>query len=386
MNMSTYVDRRERLLWPTALNPLSHTDVFRDQVLLIDRLSFHRSVIAWSLVAGFDALLVDMRRPPGDDSDPRSNDELEIRRLGSLVSYANELGIRVVLMDSLSDRLEHLASSIDLGGLCFIEAYRDGTSSGNEAVERISNLVCSLRKDRRDLLCVYLPEDSAISPKDLRARLPEPTILIINPQDDETVSLYTDFRCLFPYWHRVSVFDGPQGIHARLAGAAEFSAIRRRIDETIASGARGLLADARLIRNHEAALLYLVSLTRNPHLNLKDFHVRFCRKFFNHTTKSFLGWEAYWGGHYGYAYECFRKAFDNASEPIVRDRIRDMALSSLFLDIEWKMRSAPDSEEFSSEQQQRIDEALNSMPDPFSSAPGDDVWNREFRVLLERPD
>lgn len=303
MKMSAYIQRQERLVWPEALNPLSHTDIFEDQALLIDRQALHTSLIDWCLVTGFDTLVVDTR----PESNAASNANDEARRSNSLVSYAHKCSIRIVDLDSKDD-----------------------------------------------------PHRTAAEP-------------------------YCDYlQRLFPSWNVISVFDDPQGIHARLEGKAQFGGIRHRIDQAIALGARGILVDTRLIRNHEAPLLYLGSLCRTPHLDLKRFHIRFCRTFFNHVSKSFLGWEAYWGGHYGYAYDCFRKAFVHARSPIVQDRIRDMALSSLALDIEQKMLSVSESDEFLRRQRERIDHALRSMPDPLSSDTAKDIWLSEFNDQWKR--
>ena len=303
METSAYIQRQERLVWPQALNPLSHTDVFEDQSLLIDQQALHTSLIDWCLVTGFDTLVVDTR----PESNPDSNENDRARRSNSLISYARKCSIGIIDLDS-TDNPHRTAG----------ETY-----------------------------CDYLQR-------------------------------------LFPCWNVIPVFDDPQGIHARLRGKAEFSGIRRRIDHAIASGARGILVDARLIRNHEAPLAYLGSLCRNPHLDLKRFHISFCRTFFNQVSKSFLGWEAYWGGHYGYAYDCFRKAFDRAHSPIVQDRIRDMAMSSLFLDIEQKMLSVSETDEFLKRQRERIDHALRSMPDPLSSDTAKDIWLSEFNDLWKR--
>ncbi|MFH1741209.1 MAG: hypothetical protein ABIH23_19575, partial [bacterium] len=91
MKLTTYLERRKRLVWPDTLNPFTHTDLFQDQGLLIDRFQVHPSLIDWSLLQGIDLLAVFLQTSPqkGNLFIPVEGDE--IVRLRKVFDHAHEL-------------------------------------------------------------------------------------------------------------------------------------------------------------------------------------------------------------------------------------------------------------------------------------------------------
>ncbi|MFH1739557.1 MAG: hypothetical protein ABIH23_11165, partial [bacterium] len=229
------------------------------------------------------------------------------------------------------------------------------------------------------------------NPADLRPLLPDDAIVAIVPGKEETERHINEYHALFPCWHWLYVFYSSEGIHSRLAGRGEYEGLRRRVNDAVSFGARGILPEAYVIRNHEAPLLYVTTLYRLPDLDTAEFNQDFCAQYFNSTSRAALGWEAYWKEQYRSAYEHFKTAFGKAQIPIIRDHIRDMALSALYLDIEKKTASPPDDfkgtkQEFLQLQKKAIDNALQTITDPFASEGVGDIWVEEMGRLVERID
>jgi hypothetical protein len=442
MQLATYLVSHERLVWPDTLNPLTHTDLFLDQGLLVDRYQIHPSLIDWCLLHGINLLAVYLQASPQRDLPfvPVEGDEMS--RLRSAFDYAHEREIRLVLFDfpfvcspkdldahpevtsqtlnanglrtgeevyrpelELTRRLstayfQELTQELSADGLAFhpsTEMVRKTPAPEGEPpfywdLMYIQEYFRDFRRQRPNgLTAVVSGWVFMDNPAELRAHLPPETIAWIVPGKEETEGHIGGYHALFPCWHWLYVFYSSEGIHPRLAGRGEYTGLRRRVNDAVALGARGIVPEAYMIRNHEAPLLYLATLYRSPDLDITKFNEDFCAKFFNHISKSASGWEAYWNEQYGYAFQYFSAAYGEAKEPILRDRIRDIALSSLYLDVERTTASPPQGfkgtrQEFLQSRKKVIDSALGTLVDPFESRGESDIWAREMGQLKERMD
>ena len=440
MKITTYLVHRERLVWPDALNPLSHSDLFQDQGLLVDRYQVHPSLIDWCLLHGIDLLAVYLQASPYRDLPFVPVEGDEINRLRSIFDYAHEREIRVVLFDfpfvcsprDLDAHPEVTGQSLDANGhRTGKEIYRPELELtrrlSTEYFERLTEELgadgLAFHPSSEMVRKTPVPEGeppfywdlmyiqdyfrnfhrrkpngaTAVvsgwvfmdNPADLRPHLPPETIAWVVPGKEETERHILQYHTLFPCWHWLYVFYSSEGIHARLAGRGEYTGLRRRVNDALALGARGVVPEAYMIRNHEAPLLYLTALYRSPDLDITRFNADFCAKFFNHASKATLGWEAYWKEQYGYAFQYFSAAYGKAREPIIRDHIRDMALSSLYLGVEKSISSPPGGsrkaqQEFLEGRKKAMDDALETLVDPFASQGQGDIWDRVMEELKQR--
>jgi len=442
MKIMTYLERRERLVWPDAINPLTHSDLFADQGFLIDRYQISRSVVDWCVLQGINLLAVYLECSPDRDALFVPLEGKEIARLREIIDYAHQLGIRVVGFDfpfvcapsdldkhpeitgqSLDEKgkrvgkelyrpdleitrtcstqyFNRLTEQLDTDGLFFhpsSEVVRkipvpEGKPAYYWDVTYMQDYFSQFLKQRPDgIAAVVAGWEFMENPNELKPCFSENVVLCIVPGKEETEAHFLEYQALFPCWHWLYPFYSSQGIHPALSNRAEYPGLCRRINDALVVGARGVLPESYIIRGHEAPLLYLMSLYRNPDLDFDTFTRDFCTQFFNGVTRAALGWEAYWNTQYEAAFQYFRESYAKASEPIIRDHLRDMAFSALYLDLDAKIVSLPGDTienklKFLNAQKTAITDAFQSIPDPLSSEEDEDLWLPIMHVLEQKID
>jgi hypothetical protein len=75
----------------------------------------------------------------------------------------------------------------------------------------------------------------------------------------------------------------------------------------------------------------LTKLYWDPELDVEKFKKEFNDKYYDHDKRGNIGFQSYAGGDYWGAYELFRDAYLESKNPIIRDRLKDMAIASLRL-------------------------------------------------------
>jgi len=107
--------------------------------------------------------------------------------------------------------------------------------------------------------------------------------------------------------------------------------MKKYVKEGADSKILGIVPEMYTFRNHEMNAMSLTKFYWNPELDAESFKKDFNDKYYDHDKKGNIGFQSFVDGDYWGAYELFRDAYLESKNPVIRDRLKDMAIASLRL-------------------------------------------------------
>ena len=107
--------------------------------------------------------------------------------------------------------------------------------------------------------------------------------------------------------------------------------MKKYVKEGADSKILGIVPEMYGFRNHEMNAMSLTKFYWNPTLDVEEFKKEFNNKYYDHDKRGHIGFQSYVDGDYWGAYELFRDAYMDSKNPLIRDRLKDMAIASLRL-------------------------------------------------------
>lgn len=364
--IETYIENREVIKWD--IGELVENPVVKELGMIYDKLQFRKALIDWNVKNKLNTIVVyvDIHFPLHID---------EANRLKEVVKYAHKFGVKVHFFT-----FTHIASKESRSKYPEIhviqkKSYKDkdeGTYvvDNPRTLEESSKLMVNLiqeygidgigwhpsseRIDKtvEDGKPEYYWETVYINayfkaikevkpdakmffvlgweymnpPEELISYIPEEVVAWIVPSRAWTrqyIEGYVEnflniWFWLYPWFSKEGVF--PYYYIDRLQKYVKEAASRKIL---------GIIPEMYGIRNHEMNLIWLAKLYWNPNLDAEIFKNDFNDKYYYYDSRGNLGVQSYMEGDFWGAYELFRDAYNECNNPMVRDRLKDMAISSL---------------------------------------------------------
>ena len=107
--------------------------------------------------------------------------------------------------------------------------------------------------------------------------------------------------------------------------------LKSEVKEGASSKVLGIVPEMYGFRNHEMNAMSLVKFYWDADLDVEELKKDFNDKYYYYDKRGHLGFQSYAAGDYWGAYGLFKEAYLNSNNPMVRDRLKDMAIASLRL-------------------------------------------------------
>jgi len=368
MQIETYLERREIINWPEET--YIEKPAVQDMGMIYDNQQFRKCVVDWTVKNRMNTIVLftDIHFPLHID---------ESNRIKEVINYAHKFGVKVHFFT-----FTHIASKESKAKYPDIhvieeKSYKDkdeGTyivdnpNTLRESTKLMVNLVQEYNLDgigwhpaseRIDRTIeegkpkyywetVYVTEyynaitnvkpDAKIffvlgweymnPPSELQEYLPDEVIAWIVPSRAWTrqymEEYFTNFKdiwfWMYPWYSTEGVF--PTYLIERM---------KKYVKEGADSKILGIVPEMYTFRNHEMNAMSLTKFYWNPDLDTEKFKKEFNDKYYDHDKKGQFGFQSYVDGDYWGSYELFRDAYLESKNPVIRDRLKDMAIASLRL-------------------------------------------------------
>ncbi|UCE07226.1 MAG: hypothetical protein JSW07_04110, partial [bacterium] len=366
--IETYIEKRDSIKW-------SHTEIIekpvvKDAGMVNDKLQFRKSVIDWSVKNKMNTivLFVDIHFPLHID---------EAARIKEVINYAHQFGLKVhfftfthiaskesrakfpeihiienksykdkdegtYIVDNPITLRESTKLMVDL-----VQEYGIDGIGWHPASERIDRTI-EEGKPEYYWETVYVTEyfkavrnvkpDAKIffvlgweymnPPSELQKYLPDEVIALIVPSRAWTRQYIEGyFENFSSIWFWYYPWVGKEGVFPNYI----MERMQKYTQEGISKNILGIVPEMYAFRNHEMNAMSLVKLYWDHELDVEAFKKEFNDKYYYHDSRGNLGVQSFIEGDYWGAYNLFRDAYLASNNPMVRDRLKDMAISSLRL-------------------------------------------------------
>ena len=366
--IETYVERRESILWPEQ--EVVERPVAKDLGMIYDKMQFRKSVVDWSVKNRLNTIVVYV-----DINFPLQVDESN--RLKEVVHYAHRFGmqvhfftfthicskesrqqfpeIQVTLKKSYQDKDEgtyvidnpktleestklmvKLVQEYDIDGIGWHPASERIDRTVEEGKPKyywetvyISEYDKAIRKVKPDAkLFFVLGWEYMNPPSELRKYLPEDIVAWIVPSRTWTREYINDYFANFPQiWFWMYPWYSTEGVFPDY----KIATMQKSVKEGAANHILGIVPEMYTFRNHEMNLMSLVEFYWHPEIETDQFIKEFNDQYYYHDSRGHMGYTSYVEGDYWGSYKLFTTAYQACNNPMVRDRLKDMAIASLRL-------------------------------------------------------
>jgi hypothetical protein len=162
----------------------------------------------------------------------------------------------------------------------------------------------------------------------LRKYLPEDIVAWIVPSRTWTREYINDYFANFPQiWFWMYPWYSTEGVFPDY----KIAPMQKSIKEGAANRILGIVPEMYTFRNHEMNLMSLVEFYWHPERETDQFIKEFNDHYYYHDPRGHMGYTSYVEGDYWGSYKLFSTAYQACKNPMVRDRLKDMAIASLRL-------------------------------------------------------
>lgn len=355
--VETYIEERESIKWPEE--GIIEKPVVKDIGMLFDKLQFRKAVIDWSVKNKLNTIVVyvevDFPLPKKEEN-----------RLIEMVKYAKKRGIKVYFltftfitsknsremypdiyeegsyvisnpktMEESTKLIVDLVRKYGIDGIGFHPASERIDRTWDKERKKyywetmyVTEYYDEIRKFKPDVrMFLVLGWEYMNPPQELRNYLPKELIAWIVPSRDSTRKYIKGYFDLFPCWFWLYPFYSHQGVFPNYS----IDRMRKYVKEAAVNNILGIVPEMYMIRNHEMNLMSLTKFYWNPEKVVQEIIKDFCDKDYYHDPKANEGIKYYMEGDYKKAYDLFCDSYKRSNNPMVRDRLKDMAISSLHL-------------------------------------------------------
>jgi len=355
--VETYIENRELIKWPEK--EIVEKPVVKDVGMLFDKLQFCKAVVDWSIKNKLNTIVVyvevDFPLPKEEET-----------RLIEMVKYAQKHDIRVYFITftfiTSKNSREVYPDIYEKGGyivsnprtkeestklmMDIVRKYGIDGIGFHPASERIDrtwdeerkkyywetayvthyyNEISKFKPDAKIFL--VLGWEYMNPPQELRDYLPKELIAWIVPSRDWTRKYIKGYFDLFPCWFWLYPFYSHQGVFPNYS----IDRMKKYVKEAAVNNILGIVPEMYMIRNHEMNLMSLIKFYWDPDKDTQEFIKDFFDKYYYHAPRANEGVKCYMEGDYMRAYNLFRDSYIECNNAMVRDRLKDMAISSLRL-------------------------------------------------------
>jgi len=190
-------------------------------------------------------------------------------------------------------------------------------------------------------------------PNELRKYLPKDIVAWIVPSRTWTRQYIDDyFENFSRIWFWLYPWYSTEGVFPDY----KIERMQKTVQEGAAKKVLGIVPEMYGFRNHEMNLMSLTKFYFDPDVDAEQFKKEFNDKYYYHDSRGNAGFNSYIEGDYWGAYRLFADAYQASNNPMVRDRLKDMAIASLRLiedaaaDAETMVRTSEEAERIFVEQ------------------------------------
>ena len=365
--VETYIEKRESIKWPEK--GIVEKPIVKGIGMLFDKLQFRKAIVDWSVKNKLNTIVlyVDIHFPLHVDESNRIKEVIQyahkfdvkvhfftFTHIASKESIAQYPEIHVIenksykykdegtyVVDNPRTLQESTRLMVDL-----VQKYDIDGIGWHPASERIDKTI-EAGKPEYYWETVYVTEyyntvkkfkpeakiffvlgyEYMNPPQELQNYLPKELIAWIVPSRDWTRKYIKGYFDLFPCWFWLYPFYSHQGVFPNYS----IDRMKKYVKEAAVNNILGIVPEMYMIRNHEMNLMSLIKFYWNPDKNAQEFVKDFCDKYYYHDPKANEGIRSYMESEYMRAYNLFRDSYIESNNAMVRDRLKDMAISSLRL-------------------------------------------------------
>lgn len=367
--VETRLDACSSISWPRQ--PSVWKPIARDLGLLIHVNQWHKAVVDWAFRNKLNVITI---APTIDREEETLLAPEALERFCDVTRYAHERRIRVCLLDmtfivpeeakkqhpeiikngaycvsepatlrASTEFFARIASELELDGMLWhpgseiIRRCHCEKCEGRPPVVWETTYIASyhdaIRRVKPDMMVGLVCGWVYVNPPDLlRKNLPEDVIAYIVPSTSWTRRYIEQYHRLFRCWYWTYPFYSGMGIFPN-------DSVERLIGynrEAARRGALGVVPEAYTFRNKEMNLMAVLRSYFEPELSPEAFKATFNRAYYGGDERVLKAVASYWAAKGSGDWRRLRAAVvrlldarRNVSDPTVRDRLKDLCISSI---------------------------------------------------------